>query len=444
MNEKNVMGRQTDEKRQKYPRSIYISFSVMMFGFNAMIIVVSQQYPFFYESLIGLDIGMMFLASIVYTVWDMFNDPFIGHLSDRNNRFTRRWGKRFPWIVGCTIPLLFSLVLLFSVSLVSFLGEWVIFFWFLFFLSAYDGLLSAILVNYNALLPVKFRSKEERTSLGGFIHLFMMLGPFIGLAIVATLSPEANSYQTMSVILAIIALLSLMLSIPGIKEEESLKTTYFKEEIQQDPFLSEFISNVRQSFQLRPFLVLAIVTLCITVALALINASQPYYVRYILGVQDPESTEFGLVSPFPVLLIFFSFVVGAQASLPLVMLGAALWGVIGGVIVISRIPVQGDFFDFSASKFHKRQEGIYLGIWNFFARLVTVIQIGSLYIIHTLTSFNPDMVVQTDMALWGIMAHFGLVPAIFMTIAALVYLKFWDLTPEKLAPIRTELEKIGI
>ncbi|MFX0124491.1 MAG: MFS transporter, partial [Candidatus Hodarchaeota archaeon] len=395
MNEQTDLKVQTVENGQKYSRSTYASFSVMMFGFNAMIIVVTQQYPFFYESLIGLDIGMMFLASIIYTIWDMFNDPIIGHLSDRNTRFTRRWGKRFPWIVGCTIPLLFALVLLFSASLVSSLGNWILFFWFLFFLSAYDGMLSAILVNYNALLPVKFRSKEERTNLGAFIHLFMMLGPFIGLAIVASLSPDPNSYMMMSIILALIALLSFILSIPGLKEEKSLRESYFREEISQQPFLIKFMSNIKESFELKPFIVLAIITLCITVALALINASQPYYVAYILGIKDTESTEYGqmiatvafpyvlttvlliplyiwivkkighskafkyalMLSPLPVLLIFFSLIFGAQASLLFVMFGAAFWGVVGGIVVISRIPVQGDFFDLSALKFHERKEG---------------------------------------------------------------------------------------
>lgn len=310
----------------------------------------------------------------------------------------------------------------------------------------------------------------------------MMLGPFIGLAIVASLTPDPNAYMMMSVILAVIVFISFILSIPGLKEDELLIDSYFKEEIGQEPFLSEFISNIKKSFELRPFNVLAIVTLCTTVALTLINASQPYYVAYILGIRDPESTEYGrmiatvafpyvlttvlliplyiwivkrighskafryalLLSPLPVLLIFFSLIFGAQASLPFVMLGAALWGVVGGIIVISRIPVQGDFFDSSALKFHKRKEGIYLGTWNFFARLVTVIQIGTLYVIHTLTSFDPEAVTQTDSALWGIMAHFGLIPAIFMAFAAIVYWKYWDLSPEKIKPIKAELEKLGM
>jgi purine-cytosine permease-like protein len=71
MNEQNNSKEQTIEKKQKNSRKTYASFAVMMFGFNAMIIVVAQQYPFFYETLIGLDIGMMFLASIVYTIWDI-------------------------------------------------------------------------------------------------------------------------------------------------------------------------------------------------------------------------------------------------------------------------------------------------------------------------------------------------------------------------------------
>ncbi|MFX0124363.1 MAG: MFS transporter, partial [Candidatus Hodarchaeota archaeon] len=89
-------------------------------------------------------------------------------------------------------------------------------------------------------------------------------------------------------------------------------------------------------------------------------------------------------------------------------------------------------------------EGIYLGIWNFFARLVTVIQIGTFFVIHTLTSFDPDAPAQPDSALWGIMAHFGLIPAIFMALAALVYYKYWDLSPEKMVTIKAELEKLGI
>jgi Na+/melibiose symporter-like transporter len=227
---------------------------------------------------------------------------------------------------------------------------------------------------------------------------------------------------------------------------------------------------------------MAVVSLCTTVSLALINASQPYYVAYILGIQDRTSTEFGqtvarvampfvlvtvvfipiyfwfikkvghtkalkwilLFSPLPVLLIFFSLFFGTQESILFVMLGAAGWGVVGGITVIARIPVQGDFFDSSALEFHRRQEGIYLGIWNFFSRMVTVIQFGVLWGIHTLTSFDPTQQQQTPLANWGIMAHFGLVPAVLMLVAGLVFWKYWDITPEKIKNVRTELEKLGI
>ncbi|MHA2294388.1 MAG: MFS transporter [Candidatus Hodarchaeales archaeon] len=467
---------------RKYSIGTYASFAVMMFGFNAMIFVVGQQYPIFYQTIIGLDIGMMFLASIIYTIWDMFNDPIVGHLSDKNYGFTQRWGKRLPWIVGCTVPLLLSLVLLFTPPGIDLLDGIFTFFWFLIFLSIYDGLLSAITVNYNALLPVKFRSKKERAILGSFIQLFLMLGPFIGLAVVSRLAPEPSSYMSMSVFLAVFAFISFLLSLPGLKEDESIKETYIKEEIKEGSFFQAFSSNIKQAFQLKPFIVLAVVTLCMTVSLALISVSQPYYVMYILGLQDKTSTEYGqaiasiafpfvltsilfipiyfwivrkvghskafkwglLISPIPLLLIFFSYILGAQGSVPLIMLGAAGWGVVAGIIVISRYPVQGDFFDSSALDFHRRQEGMYLGIWNFFARLVTVIQFGVLWFIQTITSFDPNATTQNDLANWGIMVHFGLVPAVLMLIATLVFWKFWDLSPSKMETIKTDLEELGI
>ena len=72
MDGQNNSKEQTIEKEQKNSRSTYASFAIMMFGFNAMIIVVTQQYPFFYETLIGLDIGMMFLQRLLIILLGQF------------------------------------------------------------------------------------------------------------------------------------------------------------------------------------------------------------------------------------------------------------------------------------------------------------------------------------------------------------------------------------
>lgn len=462
------MSEEDKTSKRKHSLSTNISFAFLIFGLNGMQIAVLQNYTIFYQVELGLDIWMMFMASIFYTLWDMINDPLIGHVSDRNNRFTKRWGKRFPWVVFGTIGLLFAVVLLFSSPGVSIVGTMFVFIWFLVFLSIYDGLLSAILVNYKALVPNKFKSKEERMLISTFLQLFMILGPFLGLIIAPALL--SISYLAMALFLAVFVLISFILALPGLKEGETLKKSYFLEETQQLPFFTEFKGNLKQSFGERSFNVLAVVTISVTVASTLVNISIPYYIVYVLEwereMQSLINMPFVLMSvipiplffwfikkvghakafrysllllPIPLLLMFFSL-----GDFIAVMIGAGLYGFVGGIMVIAQIPVQADFFDESASKFHKRQEGTYLGLFNFFSRLNTIIQLGILFVIQTLFGFNSDASVQTDLAKLGIMIHFSLIPAIFLLIGGIVFLKYWYLTPEKAKTIKNELEQLGL
>ena len=69
---------------------------------------------YFYEVEVGLASWMTGLGLGIYAVWDAFNDPLVGYLTDRPYRFTRKWGRRFPWIVVGFIPMLISFVLIFS------------------------------------------------------------------------------------------------------------------------------------------------------------------------------------------------------------------------------------------------------------------------------------------------------------------------------------------
>lgn len=96
------------------------SFGAIYLAANATSAIVIGRYIFFYENEILLPIWMMTLAIIFYTVWDMINDPLIGHISDRNYRFKKRWGKRFPWIIGSTIPIFIAIILVFTPQMSQF------------------------------------------------------------------------------------------------------------------------------------------------------------------------------------------------------------------------------------------------------------------------------------------------------------------------------------
>ncbi len=272
-------------------------------------------------------------------------------------------------------------------------------------------------------------------------------------------------------------LISFSLSIFGLRESEELKESYFREETDEKPsFRVEFMNNLKQSYQERSFNIFAIYTFCITLTSSMLALSIPYYVEHILGEEEAftrtlnapfaittllfipiyfwiikrvghvKAFKVGLIlTPIPFLLMFISYgLFPIQINLLVVMLGSAFYGIVGSIAIISSIPVQADFFDESALRHRTRKEGIYSGNWNFFARLITVVQFGILAVIHTITEFDPAAATQNDLAKWGIMTHFTLVPALALIVASVIFWKYWYLTPEKMKNVKTELDQLGL
>ena len=94
----------TGEKKYKNSRLIMASYGsrelfgqwiTAAFGFTVF---------FFYEQVIGMPSELALLAFVLYSVWNAFNDPLIGYLTDRPFKFTKKWGRRFPWIIISFIP----------------------------------------------------------------------------------------------------------------------------------------------------------------------------------------------------------------------------------------------------------------------------------------------------------------------------------------------------
>ncbi|MFX0062382.1 MAG: MFS transporter [Candidatus Hermodarchaeota archaeon] len=56
---------------------------------------------FYYETEVFLDGMLAAIGFGIYAVWNAFNDPIIGFLTEkRATRFTKRFGRRFPWVIG--------------------------------------------------------------------------------------------------------------------------------------------------------------------------------------------------------------------------------------------------------------------------------------------------------------------------------------------------------
>ena len=104
-------------------------------------------------------------------------------------------------------------------------------------------------------------------------------------------------------------------------------------------------------------------------------------------------------------------------------------------------PFFSDVIDDLVVKTGNRQEGVYSGIRTFFGRLSIIIGAIIIAIVHILTDFDPQVEVQSNLALWGIRIIMALFPMIFCFVAFLLLWRANDLTLKKVANIKIKLKE---
>ena len=68
---------------------------------------------FFYEQVLGLETFWVGIGYIIFALWNAVNDPLMGFLTNRPVKFTRKWGRRFPWIIIGGVPYILSYTLIY-------------------------------------------------------------------------------------------------------------------------------------------------------------------------------------------------------------------------------------------------------------------------------------------------------------------------------------------
>ena len=87
--------------------------------------------------------------------------------------------------------------------------------------------------------------------------------------------------------------------------------------------------------------------------------------------------------------------------------------------------------------------GTTVGVQNFFTRLSRGVQISIFAIVHILTGFVEGSQTQTDLAKFGVLLHFTVIPSIVLAICTLIYWKKYPLTPEETYKIKMKLKELG-
>ena len=422
---------------------------------------------FYYEVEIGLNVWLIGLALIIFAVYNAINDPLIGYLTNRPFKFTKKWGRRFPWLLLGGIPLGFCYFLVFTPPSVDPIGgAWIIFAWLTFTTCLFD--------TFQSLFPDKFGSiKERRTAAGIYIPLGI-----IGVALGAILPPlfydfkDLQSYTVQGLIVMAITIVTMLLAIPGFREDQQtidLYLTSFDKQAKRESFLK----SAKLAFKQKSFVAFIILYTLYWVIINSLQASLPYVVLFAVEPKYRDASYITFIMaglligtiisiPFWIKLaqktndngkvMLISATLLGVFVIPLIFLNSYwfiviavfVWGIALGGFWAMIFPVFSDIIDESIVRYEKREEGTYIGIQQFFGRLGLIIQVLSFAIVHELTGFVEGADTQTPLAIWGLHIHAALIPMICIFIGALIFWMLYDLNPEKVNENRRKIKEMGL
>lgn len=245
-----------------------------MFGTSIPITLMNANLMFFYVDRHGLDGRIYGVIMAIYTVIDLFDNPFYGWLSDRTRT---RWGRRRPWLIGGAPVLVLSFVMVFyppfqhtGAGLITWLVIWAV------LAQTFDSLVNA---SYGAVLPEAFPDERQRAVANSLRQGCQLVALIISLG-VAPLLFSIMGYGQTALVLGLIALAAMLYMGFGVREDMT------KLPERQPPIFESIkviIGNKR-------FWIIAAASCLYSTGMALVLAAVAFFVKYELREPDTART----------------------------------------------------------------------------------------------------------------------------------------------------------
>jgi len=403
---------------------------------------------FFYADVLKLPaLWVATIGMTIYGIWNAFNDPLLGYLSDRTST---RWGRRIPWMAGGLLPLVVFFVLVWTPPA---LGPRALFAYFVVIIFLYDFFFTLVVLNWTSLFPEMFPSLKERAVVSAWRQIFGNLGLILGVALAPALYSSLG-WAGMGVVLGVITGAALGISLLGSREDPSLRG----EPLPLGPALRYTLAN-------RSFLTFVFTSLAVQFAFVVLLASLRFYTKYVLGLSEGQHTIM-LLACFLVVFILLhpwgrvTVRLGPRRAMMLgiVVFGLALlpaWVVsdfLGGVLFTSLLGLGlpalmllldvliADVIDEDELRSGARREGMYFGVNALVMRLGISLQGLVMGAVLTATGYDPHLAVQPPSALWGLRFLMGGVPLVAMALAFLGMV-LYPLDGERLAAVKAGIAR---
>lgn len=421
----------TDSMAVHVPVRTKFLYGMGLFGTQFFNGVQSAATAWFWLDKRGLDPFYYFIImSIIYNIWNTFNDPIFGWISDRTRT---RWGRRIPYIRFLTPIWLIATIFLFLPSLSTDQISMAI--WFMVFIIIFDGCYTMVAGCYNSLMPELTTLTTERTRINLLAQIFGMLA--IGVSFIFPLMLEDNEsgFFMFVIIGGLIALTVLV-----------VPSFFIRERMVFEEKPLDLLSALKNSIKNKPFLAFVGWNFMVQFTTSMVLANIIIYAKYVLrstGLQSflVAGALFGTIIPgffiasylgkrkgvrFTVLLS--SFIIAT--ALLLLFLSESYWMAIAslalagfglaGAMVFTNVMIA-ESIDFDEIKTNQRREAMFFGTNALLTKPAIGIAQGVLALTFVLTGYvadiNPEL--QLPSAIFGIRMIMGLFPSIALFISLL-------------------------
>lgn len=459
-----------DIQIERVPKKIIASFQLGSLIGLLMSQLYALQLSYYYLGVVGLDVTLFLIAMIIYTIFNMFNDPLLGYLCDKSKKLTSKWGKRFPFIIMGGIPYCFMIIFIFMAPRVSQVGQFGVFFWILFFLCLSDLVFSLYSINRGALFPDKFRDNEDRVIAGYIGLMFETVGVVLGILIpvVIVVLYGETGWTMQAIILSIIAFVVFILMIPGVREDEQMKER--RSRLDQEEEHEPFFEGMKDVLKNKNYVSQMVFNICYGSAMGVVMASIPFFIHDVLQMSKMAellvlvyvvfifisvpiwfkiAEKIGIkkvaligANLLCLMLILLLFVPIGPSGLPLAIVILIMGGFVDGALVAMFPPLGAAAIDEMVLESGKRQEGLYGGVGMFFGRIGILYPALTFWIVMTFWGYQLGTTDPSE--LMGLRIQLSVFPLIIMVFAIIIFWKYYSITPEQIKANARKLKEMGI
>lgn len=425
-------------------------------GISISYFAVGFFFIFYLTDIVGLDPVLAGLAFFLGKLWDGVNDPIMGVLSDRTRS---RYGRKRVYVLFGALPLAISFILLWMIPIDA--SQWIQFILATVSLTLFATAYTVVVVPYMALVPVMTEDYDERTQITGLRAALSAVGTILGGGAALLLSSFTDAVVGLRIIttgFAIITLFALLIagnSVRGVEDNPDADDEIV-------PFdVRHYVTLVKD----KNVTILLALKFLGAIGTGVLVAVLPYFAKHILG--DPAKSTIGLaiytiVSALAIpvwnrlthhhdkralllfgniasaiVLVAISVFVQAGQSIAFYV-GCFLLGLVMSAYLLIPYSLVPDLVEYYEYKTGERHESIFFGLW------ITVHQLGisgaGLMLGLTLGAFGYEgtAAVQSDSALLAVRIALGIIPGLFLVLAALI-LQRYEVTRALYQSIREQM-----